>query len=239
MNLAPGFQPLYQQVYNMLVRRIAEGAWRPAESLPSEHALAEELGVSQGTVRKALDVMAAEKLVERRQGKGTYVAEHTQELSLFRFFRLSRPNGERLTPTCKIESVKHRMAKPTEKTKLNLRDNTEVVEIRRIRFIDQVPTVSEIVIVPLVFFPGIDKISELPNTLYSLYQSKYGISVIAAHEEISAISATKGDAKRLNLPVGLPLINIDRVALSIDGKYVEWRVSRCDTSNVVYGITLN
>ena len=86
MDPIPDFQPLYKQVYDVLVRRIAEGAWRPAEALPSEQALAAELNVSQGTVRKALDALVAENLVYRRQGKGTYVAEHTQEHALFRFF---------------------------------------------------------------------------------------------------------------------------------------------------------
>ncbi|MFO0452679.1 MAG: GntR family transcriptional regulator [Pseudomonadota bacterium] len=65
---SPHYRPLYRQVYDSLVRQIAEGAWRPGEALPSEQALAARLGVSQGTVRKALDTLAVEKLIERRQG---------------------------------------------------------------------------------------------------------------------------------------------------------------------------
>lgn len=88
MQARPDFQPLYKQVYAVLVRRIADSEWQPGDSLPSEQVLALELGVSQGTVRKALDALAGEKLVQRRQGKGTFVAEHTQEHALFRFFAL-------------------------------------------------------------------------------------------------------------------------------------------------------
>jgi GntR family transcriptional regulator len=88
MSLSAGFQPLYKQVYDLLTARLVEGYWKPSQLLPSEMMLAEELGVSQGTVRKALNQMVAEKMLQRQQGKGTFVAEHTQESDLFRFFRL-------------------------------------------------------------------------------------------------------------------------------------------------------
>ena len=91
MTLSPSFQPLYKQVYDHLTGRLVEGHWKPAEPLPSEMALAQQLGVSQGTVRKALNQMVTENLLERRQGKGTYVAEHTQESSLFRFSGCASP----------------------------------------------------------------------------------------------------------------------------------------------------
>jgi len=76
---SPGYRPLYRQVYDIVVRRVAEGKWRPGEALPSEQNLAREMGVSQGTMRKVLDSLTAEKLLERRQGKGTFIAENTQE----------------------------------------------------------------------------------------------------------------------------------------------------------------
>ncbi|HWM70591.1 MAG TPA: GntR family transcriptional regulator [Steroidobacteraceae bacterium] len=79
MTESPGYRPLYRQVYDIVVRRVAEGKWRPGEALPSEQNLAREMGVSQGTMRKVLDSLTAEKLLERRQGKGTFIAENTQE----------------------------------------------------------------------------------------------------------------------------------------------------------------
>src|SRR5919202_6832930 len=81
-----GYRPLYRQVRALLVRRLAEGVWQPGQLLPSEGQLAAELGVSQGTVRKALDALTAERLLVRRQGRGTFVAEH--EDGTFHFFRL-------------------------------------------------------------------------------------------------------------------------------------------------------
>src|SRR5271167_2109067 len=110
----PGYRPLYRQVYDIVVGKVAKGTWRPGECLPSEQALAKELGVSQGTVRKVLDALTAEKLLERRQGKGTFVAANTQERALFRFFRLAHPGGRRVAPESAGETAKLRAAKAHE-----------------------------------------------------------------------------------------------------------------------------
>lgn len=240
MSSIPDFQPLYKQVYNVLVSRIADGAWRPAQALPSEQALAEELGVSQGTVRKAMDALAAENLILRQQGKGSFVAEHTQEHALFRFFRLARPapGRERITPNLGDDKIRRRRANEAERSRLELKKNAYVVEIRRTRLIDLAPMVVEKIILPLSLFPGIDTRQTLPNTLYSLYQSVYGISIAIAREELRAVLANKGDAKLLAIEADTPLLQIDRIAVALDGQPVEWRVSRCDTRDIVYAVNL-
>jgi len=225
----------------VLARRIAEGVWRPAQLLPSEQSLARELGVSQGTVRKALDALAAENLLLRRQGKGTYVAEHTQEHALFRFFRLSRPapDGVRITPQLGEEHVHSRPANRAEASRLQLLPKARIVEIRRTRLIDQKPKVVEKIILPLSLFPGIDHRISLPNTLYSLYQGVYGISIAVAKEELRAVLANKRDAKALGLAPGAALLQIDRIAVALDGQPVEWRISRCDTRDIVYAVDIS
>ena len=92
---APSFQPLYLQIKALLERSLEAAEWRPAEAMPSEHELARRFGVSQGTVRKAIQALAADNLVVRRQGKGTFVATHTEEkASSFRFLRIRRNDGE-------------------------------------------------------------------------------------------------------------------------------------------------
>jgi GntR family transcriptional regulator len=237
----PDFQPLYKQVYNVLVRRIAEGAWRPAQALPSEQALAGELGVSQGTVRKAMDALAADNLILRQQGKGSFVAEHTQEHALFRFFRLARPapDGSRITPQLGQDKIRRRPANETERSKLKIRGDAQVVEIRRTRLVDGAPKIVEKIILPLSLFPGIDTQPSLPNTLYSLYQGVYGISIAVAKEELRAVLANKTDARTLGLAPGAPLLQVDRIAVALDGQPVEWRVSRCDTREFVYAVDVN
>lgn len=237
MDNAPQYRPLYSQVYETLVKRIADGEWKPGESLPSEQALAAQLGVSQGTVRKALDALALDKVIDRRQGKGTYVAELTQERSLFRFFRLSRPDGQRAVPTSGDEVVKRRRIKPHEAKALELPDSAEVFEIVRTRFVDEHPVALERIVLPEQYFPNLDAHSPLPNALYALYQREYAINIVATHEKLRADVARKDDARRLGVPLGTPLLEVERVALSVNGKRVEWRLSRCDTSTLVYDVT--
>jgi GntR family transcriptional regulator len=225
-------------VYETLVKRIADGVWRPGQVLPSEQALALQLGVSQGTVRKALDALAVDKVIERRQGKGTYVAELTQERSLFRFFRLTRADGARAVPTSGEESVKRRRARTQEAKALGIAATAEVIEIARTRFVDDAPIASERIVVPRDYFPDLDRHAPLPNALYALYQREYGINIVSTEERLSADSAGRDDVRRMRLALGAPLLQVERVALAVDGRRVEWRLSRCDTTKLVYAVTL-
>lgn len=235
----PGYRPLYRQVYDIVVRKVAQGVWRPGEALPSEQALARELGVSQGTMRKVLDALTAEKLLERRQGKGTFIAENTQERALFRFFRMARPGGERATPERGGETVRVRASRAAEQARLDLMRGERVVEIVRTRLIDGRPAIRETIVLPAALFPGVEKRESLPNTLYSLYQTEYGINIVAAREELSAAAATEEDHAVLGVAVGAPLLQIDRMAISLQERKVEWRVSRVRTDDLVYAVTLS
>ena len=242
MDESPRYRPLYQQVYDFLVKQIAAGEWGPGESLPSEQALAGRLNVSQGTVRKALDALAADSLIDRRQGKGTYVAEHTQERALFRFFRMARPGGGRALPTSTGETLKRRAARPQDSAKLALEPGAEVYELNRVRLIDGEPAVLEKIVLPAALFAGFERFERhdtLPNALYALYQREYGLNIVSAQEELRADIARKDDCRRLKLAPGAPLLHIDRVAISLEGTRVEWRASRCDTSRFVYAVTLS
>lgn len=234
----PGFRPLYQQVRELLLARIASGVWRPAEALPSEQTLASELGVSHGTVRKALDSLAADNLVERRQGKGTYVVEHTQESAHFRFFKIAYPTGERAMPGLRKASISERAAKPAERQRLNLADGARVFQIRRDRTIDGAVAVREMIIVSAELFAGLEKRHPLPNTLYTLYQSAYGVSIVSASEQIEAIPAPRDDAEALGLDAGAPILEVNRTAYDITGRAIELRQSRFATGKLVYSVEL-
>ena len=86
---APAFSPLYQQIKTLIVRSLQAAEWKPGEAIPSEMELAARFKVSQGTVRKAIDELAIENLLVRRQGKGTFVATHAEQKVQFRFLRLA------------------------------------------------------------------------------------------------------------------------------------------------------
>src|SRR6187402_3773295 len=92
--VAPAFSPLYQQIKDLILQSLEAGEWKPGESIPSEMELAGRFRVSQGTVRKAIDELAAENLVVRRQGKGTFVATHSERHVQYRFLRLLPDSGD-------------------------------------------------------------------------------------------------------------------------------------------------
>jgi GntR family transcriptional regulator len=230
---ALGFRPLYRQVKDVLVRRIADGVWAAGGALPSEPDIAADLGVSHGTVRKALDELAAENLVVRRQGKGTYVARHDEERILFQFFKLIPDTGGRRFPDSRILGVEVREAYADAARILNLRKGTRVVAIERVRMLADRVCIYERIVLPKALFPGIEK-RDLPNNLYELYRAEFAVTIARATERLKAVAASRREAKHLDVAVGTPLLAVDRTALAIDGAPVEWRVSLCRTDSVHY-----
>jgi GntR family transcriptional regulator len=92
--LTPAFSPLYQQIKGLILQSLQQGEWKPGEAIPSEMDLAARFRVSQGTVRKAIDELAADNLVMRRQGKGTFVATHAEQHVQYRFLKLLPDTGD-------------------------------------------------------------------------------------------------------------------------------------------------
>lgn len=235
----PRAQPLYAQVKALMMQRLIAGQWRPGQLLPSEFQLADEFGVSQGTVRKALDELAAENVVVRRQGRGTFVAEHDDHRALFHFFHLVGPDGERRLPESRLLSVRKGLAGRDEAARLNIARGDTVIRIRRVRLLEGRPAIAETIAVPYTLFPDLAEIREVPNTLYDLYERRYGITIARAIERLAAVAAAEREAKLLEIEPGTPMLEIDRTALALDGSPVEWRVSRCLTETHHYQVELS
>lgn len=230
----PRYLPLYKQVKSTLIRNIAERRWKPGESIPNEFRLADELGVSQGTVRKALDEMAAQNLVVRRQGRGTFVAEHGSNRALFSFFRLTRDDGSLALPESELLDLIQAEANAEECTRLRIEPGSAVVRLCRRREFDERPLIIERIVVAEHLFPGLATQSELPNSLYPFYEQVYGQTVAKAEERLRAVAGTDHDCDTLGIPPGSALLEIDRLALTIDNNPVEWRTSRCLTAGCHY-----
>jgi GntR family transcriptional regulator len=236
MDATLGFRPLYAQVKDLLVQRLVAGAWRPGEALPSEFSLAAELKVSQGTVRKALDDLAAQNLVVRRQGRGTFVATHTPQRALFHFFHLVGDDGARALPSHRVLSLCSAKATRAETAALGLRSGAAVTRLKRLRMLGGRVAIVESITLPGALFPRFAErlADELPNELYRFYEEKYGVTVARAVERLKAVPASTDEARWLGLRAGAPLLEIDRVAHGLDGRPVELRVSRCDTAQHHY-----
>lgn len=226
----PGQGPLFAQVQALIVQRMVDGVWLPGECLPSEFALAAEFDVSQGTVRKALDALTQENLVVRHQGRGTFVSAHSAQQELYRFFHLVGKNGAKQLPqTSQLISFTRRRSTRRESEKLQLKKSAEVLNIKRLRSMGGKPVVIENIVIPGVLFAGLGQEGEIPNELYQLYERDFGVTIHKAVEHLSADATTPREATYLSLPVGAPLLEIERLAVTLNGTPVEWRVSRCDT----------
>lgn len=235
----PDARPLYEQVREALFRRIHTGAWPPGAGLPNEFQLADELGVSQGTVRKALNALAADKLIVRRQGRGTFVAEHTPADVLFRFFQFYDAQGNRVSPESRNRRTRRGKATRAEAERLALRGNARVIRHTRVRTRDDAAFISETITLPEARFKKLGQSSEIPNTLYDVFQKSYGVTVGRADEKLSVVGASAAVAAVLQIAPATPLLKIDRLTYSIDDQPIEWRVSYCHLDGLHYAVTLS
>jgi GntR family transcriptional regulator len=229
-----GFRPLYAQVKDRFLARMVSGEWAPGMLLPSEPQLAAEIGVSPGTVRKALNALHDENLIVRRQGRGTYVAEHTAQRALFHFFKLVGPDGGRALPDTVWSDLTAEPATEAVAERLGLAAGAPVWRLRRHRALDGAVLVSEAIHLAAADFPDLDRRRPLPNNVYSLYEKAYGRVVARAVEDLSAVAAAAEDAAALGCAEGAPVLLIDRTAYGLDGRPVELRRSVCRTGRHRY-----
>ena len=230
--------PLYRLVIDTVVERIATGALQPGAMLPSETQLGAELGVSQGTARKALMELEARGLVQRAQGRGTFVTMRTPESSLFHFFRLRQPDGSQVTPRLEGESLRRRRATAAESRALHGQPE-HVFEIERLRRLDARHLVHEMSAVPVPLFPGLAERAPLPNTLYVFYQQAYSCIITRADERLRAIGATGRAAEALELAEGTPVMSVERLAFDALDRAVERRKSVFRTDAYDYFVSLS
>ncbi len=228
-----GFRPLYRQVKDAFVKRMVDGVWPAGFLLPSEGQLALDIGVSQGTVRKALDELSAENLLVRQQGRGTFVAQHDEKRILFQFFKLVPDDGiARFPESVVLEAAVH-IATGVEREQLGLERGARVARVRRMRAIDDVPIIIETLSLPDEMFPGLTD-GPVPNSLYAFYAERYGVTIGHAREKLKAIGLNAADAAVLGKKAGHAALMVQRLALSLDARPVEWRVSLCLTDDAHY-----
>jgi GntR family transcriptional regulator len=223
---SPTFSPLYQQIKTLLVQGLETGEWKPGEAIPSEVELAARFGVSQGTVRKAIDELAAENLLVRRQGKGTYVATHAEPRTLFRFLRLKPNDGaEEAYPESRLIECRRTRAGAEVARLLDLKAGDGIVYIRRVLVFRGEPTVLDEISLPAGTFKGLSaaKFNEYRGSMYSLFETEFGTRMIRADEKLRAVAADAVAAEALGLAEGAPLLCVERVSFTYGDRPVEFR----------------
>ena len=219
------FSPLYRQIKGLILAKLESGEWRPGEAIPSELELASRFKVSEGTVRKAVDELSAENLVIRRQGKGTYVATHSEPHSQFRFLRLRPLEGGKQYPEMTLIDCRRIRASGEAARTLELKPGEGIVLLRRLLAFRGVPTVLDEISLPGGIFKGLSasKITSYQGSLYDLFETEFGTRMIRAEERIRAVPADAATSELLRLDVGTPLLCVDRVTLTYGDRAVEFR----------------
>ena len=242
MGASPDFHPLYSQIKDLLIQRMLRGDWRPGEMLPSEFKLAAEFKVSQGTVRKALDELTAEKAVVRMQGKGTFVAARSSRDTPLHFFRMALDGGKTWTShTTRLVSFCEEMAREDEALALDLPQGGRVYRMVRVRYSEERPMIRESTCLAAVRFPNLETVykTSAKTNFYSLLEREYGVLVVKAEEKLRARAATADEAKILELEPNTPVLDIERRSFAIDGSPIEFRHMICETSRQYYDTTRN
>jgi GntR family transcriptional regulator len=228
---AAAYSPLYQQIKALLVRSLQGAEWRPGEAIPSELELAARYKVSQGTVRKAIDALADENLLVRRQGKGTFVATHAEETTQFRFLRLMPDSGEE-GPVARRFIDCRRVRAPAEVARaLGLKTGDAAVQVRRLLSFGERPAVLDDIWLPGHLFRGLtlERLADHKGTLYGFFETEFGVRMIRADEKLRATAADDDSAALLDLPVGTPLLSVERLAFTYGDQVVELRRGLYDT----------
>jgi GntR family transcriptional regulator len=228
--------PLYEQVKNAMLSALAHGEWKQGEAIPPEKVLAERFGVSIGTLRKAVDELAADNILVRHQGRGTFVALHTRNHHFFKFFRIVRNDGDKSYPTQQLARFRRVRAAPLIREKLGLATSAHVFEYRNVLSLHGRVVMVDDISLPEALFPGLTEqmLRQRPSTLYALYQDSFGINVIGTDERLRTCRADESQAQWLGVAPGEPLLQIRRVAYSYHRLAVEWRVSHLNTESYEY-----
>ena len=223
----PAFSPLYQQIKGLILQSLQAGEWKPGEAIPSEIDLAARFRVSQGTVRKAIDELAAENLVVRRQGKGTFVATHAEQHVRYRFLKLVPDNAGRDVGPAERSVLDCRRARASAEVAraLQLRTGDAVVQVRRVLSFGGVPTILEDIWLPGTAFRGLtaEQMAGHQGPTYVLFELEFGVRMVRAEEKIRAVAADAQQAALLALAPGAPLLSVERLSFTYNDVPMELR----------------
>lgn len=222
---SPSFSPLYRQIKSLMTRSLQAGEWRPGEAIPSEMELAARFKVSQGTVRKAVDELATDNLLVRRQGKGTFVATHAEEKIQYRFLRLAADDGEGERPQRRFIDCRRLRAPADVARLLGLKAGDAAVQVRRVLSFKGRPVIFDDIWLPGKLFKGLsaERLSGYRGPMYALFETEFGVRMIRAEEKIRSVAADSGASEVLGVAEGSPLLSVERLSLTYGDRPVELR----------------
>ena len=240
----PAFSPLYQQIKVLILQSLQVGEWKPSTAIPSEMELASRFKVSQGTVRKAIDELASENLLVRRQGKGTFVATHAERQIQYRFLKLIPDNGDpssegpaqRQIIDCKRSRASAEVARA-----LAIRQGDAVLQVRRVLSFASTPTILEYLWLPAAPFKGLtaERLRDYDGPMYALFETEFDVRMVRAEEKIRAVLPDTEQCTLLKISPQSPLLSVERTAYTYNDVPMEIRRGLYLTNKHYYRNALN
>jgi GntR family transcriptional regulator len=225
--------PLYQVVRRSLRKAIASGSFPPGAMLPSETDLATRMGVSIGTLRRAVDDLAAEHLLVRRQGRGTFVTPHPAPRPAWPWFQVERDDGRREPATTELLSFGRRAADAALAAALHLSAGDAVFHIEQLLRLQGHAVVHERVCLPIGPFATLTEewLRAQPGPAPEWFQSGFGVTVLRSRERARAAAADPHAAQLLGVAVGAPVLRVHATALTFDERPVAHRICTVNTAH--------
>ena len=227
----------YEEVKQKITEDLVRGRYPMGQALPAEKDLSKELDVSIGTLRKAVDELVAEGIVVRRQGRGTYVAEHDLKRLLYYFFHVVKHDvDKKANPRVELVSLNTAVATKEEASKLNIKEGAPVWRLVNCLYLEERCVMIDQITLDKKRFKNFTR-AEFINregSIYQLYQMKYGQTVVRSSERLRASLVSKQHAEWLDIKPNSPVLVIRRVALGIQDDPIEWRISTLNTNQYEY-----
>ncbi len=233
---SPPGSPLYLEVRQQIATAIDALEWRPGEVIPSEKNLCERFGVSMGTLRKAVDELTVTGVLVRKQGRGTFVGQHSEDRYLFSFFHLVGRDGKKEYPGVVFRSFAVTAADNFTAQSLGVRVGARLFCLSNVLSLQGKVTSMDEIYLPALHFRGLteQRLRGRKATLYQMYQDEFRITVARTSERIRGIAANRNLAQVLQTDIGAPLLEIIRVAYTFQDRPIELRYSYVKTEKCEY-----
>lgn len=216
--------PYYAQVKELLTERIRQGEWEPGEQLPGEPELCRIYGVSRTVIRHTLDMLEREGMIVRIKGRGTFVAEPKISESLVQSLTGFHEDMVRqgYQPYSKILKQEVVPASVKVAKHLGLEPETLVIELCRLRYVNDIPLALVTTFLQLAHCPSVLKADLTRRSLYEYLESQCNLKIARGWRFIEAVLANEREAQLLEIAHGSPLILLDSVNYLEDGTPIEY-----------------
>lgn len=229
-------QPLYHQLKQMIKEEINRGTYDSGQKLPPEATLCELYGVSRITARRAISDLVEEGVLQRQQGKGTYVKGFklkSQLVSVGGFSEITSAEGKK--PRTQILSTVTVEAGELG-AKFQVEEKTKLLKLHRLLFVDEEPFIIETSYYPLNLLSGLEMRINTSSSTYSILKDVYNVHIKSSEKTVDLVYSTVYESNLFQCDIGTPLFSVEKLASDKQSRTVHVSQSLFLTTKVTFMI---